>query len=125
MARHCETRLDGIQAKGLRARFASIEERGEQSANGVGDQKRAAGAIVARALECVGMTPKSAAGRMGYSESSSISDFVSGLTVPAFIARFIADPVLRSGFIEALAELPDDGVVIERVVRIQRKERIA
>ncbi len=125
MPNHSASKLNGVLAKDSRARFASAERAGEQDANAIGTEKRLLGSVTGRALQCAGLTPKEAAHRLGYSESSSVSDFVSGLTAPAFLSRFVADPVLRGAFIEALAELPDDGVTVEKVVHISRKVRTA
>ncbi len=121
MAANSAARLNGLKAKPLGMTFASSEK----PANEIGEEKRLLGSVTGRALQCAGLTPKEAAHRLGYSESSSVSDFVSGLTAPAFLSRFVADPVLRGAFIEALAELPDDNVTVERVVRIGRRERTA
>ena len=127
MARHCDARLDGIQAKRSAARFATSDIRGESTRKDLAtcDATRMVGRVIARIGELAGLTDEQVGHSLRYSGGSEVSRWKSGAAVPEFLARVIANPAIRSAFIEGLAELPDDSVTLERVVRIQRKERIA
>jgi hypothetical protein len=121
MADMLRDRLGEMKAKRSALGFAGDAVKGERSSNGVAsDEQRLAGHVFGRAVECARHTPKSAADACGHRESSAISRLSAGLTVPPIIARFFADVRLRTGLIEALAELPGDQVTTETVVKIAR-----
>lgn len=123
-----QARLDAIQGKRSAARFASpdkSERRGEGGRKDIAtDEQRAAGRIFARALNRAGLDPKDAAERLGYSATSDISRLTSGVGVSAVIARFLADPRLVEGLVEALAELPGDRVTVRTQIQIARAEAV-
>lgn len=116
-----DARLSSLKAKGSAARFATSDLQGEGVRNSVAsDGKRTAGRVFSRALNRAGLGTNEAADRLGYANASAVSRVASGLDVPEILARWIADPILRVGLIEALAEESGDHAEIRTVVTIGR-----
>lgn len=123
MASQCAEKLTGVKAKPSVAGFAADRLKGEGVRNAVvSDEKRAAGQVFARALNRAGLTPKEAADLLGYPESSAVSRLTSGVDVPQIVAHWLVSiSRLRSGLIEALAELPGDDWNVKTVIEKGRK----
>lgn len=121
MADSLRTRLGEVKAKGSSARFAADALKGEDTRNILSDEKRHAGRVFERAVNRAGLTSSQAAERICNGHTGGVSRVTSGLDIPPVIARWIADPDLRLGLIEALAELPGDGVHVKHVIECEAK----
>ena len=121
MASSLRDRLDGVPRKPAAMRGETVHLRGEGVRNRIAaDEARLAGRLLADAILNAKLTNQQAADRLGIHPSAP-SRWKSGAEIPALVVRWIADPVMRRGLIVALADLPDDDVETEVLIRVGRK----
>jgi hypothetical protein len=118
MARSVDPRLDAIQGKPLAMR-------GESTVKKLDDAARFVGSLFGNAVRHADLTKEEAGGLIGYGDGSYLARWISGVEVPIFLARFLANPQLRRGFVIALAEVKGDAVRVSTVVEIDHPEKEA
>lgn len=128
MPAYPDRRLTELQGKRHAARFASAEPAGESDCKNpaaIPDAQRRLGKLCERGAEIAGLTDDQVAARIVV-EVSSVSRLYAGLGTWPVISKFLDDPDLCAGYMDARARVSDDdGMRSETTIRVTHRKAAA
>lgn len=119
MASTVDARLNGVKGKPLamKANGSAKNLRGTIAP----EAERFVGQLIDAAIYHSRKTPQEVAFEMDYADQTVISRWTNGVDLPVALVRILSSSAMRRGLVLAIAELPDDDIDSEHVVRVGRK----